>query len=465
MQAANRENAASAVCARLPREDALAALSQEAAALLSLPELEAAAAAPARPDCPKAFSGVDEERLLDKAQRDMREFDRLTAKKHRPSVPFWVLAALLLGLGAAGWFVRHEPLIPAAFALAALVCAVAALGNAAHNRKREAELSEAQALLTLYENHSRDEFYAYAVQYRDALRAWQAACEAASAQNAARDAESRLRAERTAALLGSVRMFAEAGTVREAQNAIASALAAYRAWHDAQQTAQQAKTRYDALAQALGEIPELPAPARDVSGLTTEQAQAALARTQALAAAVQSQLDQSRGRLEQFGSEVELSAKKQALAQRLDTLNERREALTLARQTLAQANAALAERFSPRLVREASEIFSELTGGRYARVQISRQMELEAGQPDAAMRRSLFLSGGTADELYLSVRLAVCRLLLPEDAPLLLDDALVMFDDDRLRLALRLLQREAANRQILLFTCQHREQKALTTDL
>ena len=81
MQAANRENAASAVCARLPREDALAVLSQEAAALLALPEQEPAASAPARPDCPQAFSGVDEERLLDKAQRDMREFDRLTAKK------------------------------------------------------------------------------------------------------------------------------------------------------------------------------------------------------------------------------------------------------------------------------------------------------------------------------------------------------------------------------------------------
>ena len=160
MQAANRENAASAVCARLPREDALLTLSQEAASLLSLPELEAAAAAPARPDCPQAFSGVDEERLLDKAQRDMREFDRLTAKKHRPSVPFWVLAALFAGLGAAGWFVRHEPLIPAAFALAALAYAVIALVNAAHDRRREAELSEAQALLTLYENHSRDEFYA-----------------------------------------------------------------------------------------------------------------------------------------------------------------------------------------------------------------------------------------------------------------------------------------------------------------
>lgn len=464
MQAANRENAASAVCARLPREDALLTLSQEAASLLSLPELEAAAASPARPDCPKAFSGVDEERLLDKAQRDMREFDRLTAKKHRPAAPLWVLAALLLGLGAASWFIRHEPLLPAVFALAALACAATAIGNAAHDRKREAELSEAQALLTLYENHSRDEFYAYAVQYRDALRAWQAASEAAAAQNAARDAESRLRAERTAALLGSVRMFAEAGTLLEAQSAIGSALEAYRAWHTAQQAAQQAKTRYDALAQALGDIPDLPVPARDVSGLTNEQAETALARTQALAAAVQSQLDQSRGRLEQFGSEVELSAKKQALTQKLDLLNERREALTLARQTLEQANAALAERFSPRLVREASDIFSELTGGRYARVQISRQMDMEAGQPDAAMRRSLFLSGGTADELYLSVRLAVCRLLLPENAPIVLDDALAMFDDDRLCLALCLLQREAANRQILLFTCQSRERRCLSAD-
>lgn len=464
MQAANRENAASAVCARLPREDALLALSQEASALLSMPEVEPAASAPARPACPQAFSGVDEERLLDKAQRDMREFDRLTAKKHRPAAPLWVLAALLLGLGAASWFIRHEPLLPAVFALAALACAATAIGNAAHDRKREAELSEAQALLTLYENHSRDEFYAYAVQYRDALRAWQAASEAAAAQNAARDAESRLRAERTAALLGSVRMFAEAGTLLEAQSAIGSALEAYRAWHTAQQAAQQAKTRYDALAQALGDIPDLPVPARDVSGLTNEQAETALARTQALAAAVQSQLDQSRGRLEQFGSEVELSAKKQALTQKLDLLNERREALTLARQTLEQANAALAERFSPRLVREASDIFSELTGGRYARVQISRQMEMEAGQPDAAMRRSLFLSGGTADELYLSVRLAVCRLLLPEDAPIVLDDALAMFDDDRLCLALCLLQREAANRQILLFTCQSRERRCLSAD-
>ena len=102
--------------------------------------------------------------------------------------------------------------------------------------------------------------------------------------------------------------------------------------------------------------------------------------------------------------------------------------------------------------------------GTITRVQISRQMELEAGQPDAAMRRSLFLSGGTADQLYLAVRLAICRLLLPGGAPIVLDDALVMFDDERLQLALDLLRREAAGRQIFLFTCQSRE-KALEKQL
>ena len=94
-------------------------------------------------------------------------------------------------------------------------------------------------------------------------------------------------------------------------------------------------------------------------------------------------------------------------------------------------------------MQEASEIFAALTGGRYARVQIDRRMNLEAGEQDAVMHRLLSLSGGTADGLYLAVRLAICRLLLPASAPIVLDDALAMLDDTRLRLALQLLQQEA----------------------
>ena len=62
------------------------------------------------------------------------------------------------------------------------------------------------------------------------------------------------------------------------------------------------------------------------------------------------------------------------------------------------------------------------------------------------------------------MRLAVCDLVLPgeDPAPLILDDALVNFDDERLSLALKLLQDLSSRRQILLFTCQSRERLCLT---
>ena len=439
LQASNRENAAAAQCARLPQEGTLQTLSQEAAALLRSPEPEKPAPAPEKPACPPAFAGVDEDRLMEKAQHDMREFDRLTAKKYRSSALCWIFALAGLALAAVGWFGLHEILICAAGALIALGCVGLALLHMRHNRRREQELDQAQALLTLYGNRSRDEFAVLAADTREALRVWRAACSRAAEDAASYEAAKRLRAERTAALLGSVRMFSDAGTP----------------------AARQAGAQYDALRQAFGELPELPDAPSDPPELTRPQAEAALARTQTLLAAVQSQLDQSRGRLEQFGSEAELTAKKQELGEQLETLNERKAALELARAALEQANTALAARFSPRLVQEASEIFAALTGGRYARVQVDRRMNLEAGEQDAVMHRLLSLSGGTADGLYLAVRLAICRLLLPASAPIVLDDALAMLDDTRLRLALQLLQQEADSRQILLFTCQSREAQAL----
>lgn len=66
-------------------------------------------------------------------------------------------------------------------------------------------------------------------------------------------------------------------------------------------------------------------------------------------------------------------------------------------------------------------------------------------------RRTVSLSRGTVDQLYLAVRLAVCELALPaeEPAPLVLDDALSDFDDARMALALECLEQYAGERQIL----------------
>lgn len=57
----------------------------------------------------------------------------------------------------------------------------------------------------------------------------------------------------------------------------------------------------------------------------------------------------------------------------------------------------------------------------------------------------------------------MCQLCLPEDdpAPLVLDDALLAFDGQRLEQALDLLLELAGERQILLLTCQDREGRIL----
>ena len=92
-------------------------------------------------------------------------------------------------------------------------------------------------------------------------------------------------------------------------------------------------------------------------------------------------------------------------------------------------------------------------------------MEVEAGEhEEPALRPGGYLSAGTRDALYLALRLAICELALPEGTPLVLDDALVCFDDVRLQTALAVLRQEAATRQILLFTCQSRESAALQAE-
>ena len=88
---------------------------------------------------------------------------------------------------------------------------------------------------------------------------------------------------------------------------------------------------------------------------------------------------------------------------------------------------------------------------------LARDFTAQAVQANAALPRSyLSRSAGTAAQLYLSVRLAVCALTVP-DAPLVLDDALADFDDQRCALAMDYLKEAARERQILLFSCHSRE--------
>jgi hypothetical protein len=173
--------------------------------------------------------------------------------------------------------------------------------------------------------------------------------------------------------------------------------------------------------------------------------------------ALQQRFGHLQGLMESAGQEQRLRSELEAVNARLDRLAETYAALELAQATLASATAQLQSRFAPRITKEAQSLLGRMTGGRYDRLTISQDMSLSvAAQEETVLRESQRRSEGTVDQIYLALRLAVSRELMPH-APFILDDALVRFDNTRHAAAMEILQEEAASRQIILFTCQTRE--------
>ena len=142
--------------------------------------------------------------------------------------------------------------------------------------------------------------------------------------------------------------------------------------------------------------------------------------------------------------------------------------LKLAHALLAQALEQFRERAQAPMVALASTYFSLMTGGRYVRLvadEGSERAVLRAVRDDAVALGVEALSEGTADQLYLALRLAALELRRGShpQLPLILDDVLVTSDDTRAAQCLAALARFAAGGQVLLFT-HHRHLLDLAHD-
>lgn len=175
---------------------------------------------------------------------------------------------------------------------------------------------------------------------------------------------------------------------------------------------------------------------------------------------LQQQIAQVQGRLDAGRDAQALGDQISRLEEELVRHQAEYDALRLSLDALQAANTTLQNRFSPELGRRAAEIFADMTGSTWSHILLDREFHLSAESGSDPTRRSVqLLSAGTADQLYLAVRLAICEMILPpeQNPPLILDDALLTFDDARLSTTLDYLTRLGAQRQILLFTCQGRE--------
>ena len=174
---------------------------------------------------------------------------------------------------------------------------------------------------------------------------------------------------------------------------------------------------------------------------------------------LQNRLGQYQGRMEALGDGSGLRTELQNVEQRIAKLEEIYAAVTIALDTMAQARQELQRRFAPRISKRAQELLGAMTAGRYDRLTFGEDLSLLAGaEQESTLHEALWRSEGTVDQLYLALRLAVAEELTP-DAPLVLDDAFVRFDNTRLQAALKILQQEAQQKQVILFTCQEREKQ------
>lgn len=150
------------------------------------------------------------------------------------------------------------------------------------------------------------------------------------------------------------------------------------------------------------------------------------------------------------------SALRQIIAEN-DRIREEIAAIELAQETMKELSMSIRDSFGLYLNKTASELISGITGGFYTSMSIDENLGAFLNT-----RRKLIpleqVSSGTADQIYLALRLAAARFIQngTDSMPLIFDDSFVLYDDDRLRQALRWLS-EAYKGQIIIFTCHRRE--------
>ncbi|MDA3937396.1 MAG: AAA family ATPase [Actinomycetota bacterium] len=152
-----------------------------------------------------------------------------------------------------------------------------------------------------------------------------------------------------------------------------------------------------------------------------------------------------------------LSLEESALVERIRAASEQYATRAVAARLISTTLRRYERDRQPAVVARAASLFEQITQGRYGEVLSPLgEFELTVRGNDAPARGQDQLSTATAEQLYLTLRLAYLESLSgPESAlPVLMDVVLVNFDEQRRIETARIITEFAQARQIILFTCQ-----------
>lgn len=448
-------------CAALPSETTLSILEQQLDRLPQPPTPPSAA--PTAPRLPEALKGMDEAEIRKSVGEDLARMDA-AAEVKKPSMLLKILFILFSAAGIAFVFFN----LPLGLGLAVIGQLLLQLSLHQDRKAKAANGQNAQAreeILQKYGAADRDEIVQLSERccaelslYARQLQQHESALQAYALSQ--RDYDTAC-----AAILTQVGTFCSVCELSRVRPALREVREQIEMLRRAEAACQQAEQSYVNLKSALGDL-SLPDPAllQSPSTRTPAELEREMTRNAQQLQTLRSRLDQAEGRRSAIGNPDALTAREEALTDRLAATQLHVEALDLAMAALQEANREVQTRISPAMAQKAGEHLAYLTDGRYDKVQVASDFSAFARLTGESVHQDLaYLSAGTADQLYLSVRLAICELALEKrfGAPLILDDALAFFDDTRCAKALELLKQLSAERQILLFSCQGRESALL----
>ena len=144
-----------------------------------------------------------------------------------------------------------------------------------------------------------------------------------------------------------------------------------------------------------------------------------------------------------------------------DDLSGRIKSLTIAKDRILKLSIEMHREFAPIINEEVGSIFNLITNGRYNGVMIDNQLNISVVDERRRVIPISSLSGGTVDQLYFSLRIALSNHLMGEKMPLFLDESFAHYDNHRLKNIVEFLYEISKDRQIFVFTCHNREQEVM----
>lgn len=136
----------------------------------------------------------------------------------------------------------------------------------------------------------------------------------------------------------------------------------------------------------------------------------------------------------------------------------KKEALDLASSKLIEVSRHMQKSLGQALNEKTSEIMGQITGGKYTRlfVEDNLKISLLTKEKKIPLER---VSRGTIEQIYFALRMASVEIMNEEEFPVILDETFAFYDEKRLQYTLKWLVEN--KKQVLLFTCQKREEELL----